>query len=329
MRRNQPSIPAMSLMPNRYDRHLGAIFGLALGDALGTTLEFKRPGSFTRISDIVGGGPFNLKPGEWTDDTSMAMCLAESLIARGGFDARDQIDRYRQWYRAGYWSCLDHCFDIGNTVRAAVETFEAVGEPFAGSTDPNTAGNGSLMRLVPVPLYFADDAAKAVNFSAESSRTTHQAKDCLDACRYFGGLIVGALQERTKEELLSANFTPVRSFFGKPSYTFEVQAVANGSFKQKEPPAIRGTGYVVDALEAALWAFHLTRDFREGALFAVNLGEDADTTGAIYGQIAGAYYGYGGLPPEWLEKLAWRKQIQKVADHLFQGATGKSAVSAG
>ncbi len=251
----------------------------------------------------------------------MAMCLAESLVAKGGFDARDQMDRYRQWYRAGYWSCRDHCFDIGNTVRAAIETFDCTGEALAGSTDPHTAGNGSLMRLVPVPLFYADDPAKALEMSRQSSRTTHQAKSCLDACQYFAGLIIGALQERPKEELLSAGFTPVKSFFGKPSYCPEIQAVAEGSFRIKEPPAIRGTGYVVDSLEAALWSFHKTNNFRDGALFAANLGDDADTTAAIYGQLAGAYYGLGGLLTEWMEKVAWRKQIHKLAEHLFQAAT--------
>ena len=132
----------------------------------------------------------------------------------------------------------------------------------------------------------------------------------------------GALQERSKEELLSPGFTPLKA---ATPYCTEIQTVALGSFKTKEPPAIRGTGYVVDSLEAALWAFHKTNNFRDGALFAANLGDDADTTGAIYGQIAGAYYGFGGLPEDWLEKLAWRKQIQRLADHLFKAATSQVA----
>lgn len=310
----------MPMMPNRYDRTLGALLGLALGDALGTTLEFKRPGSFAPLTDMVGGGPFGLKAGEWTDDTAMAMCLAESLVARAGFDAHDQMDRYRQWYRAGYWSCRDHCFDIGNTVRAAVEIYEDNGEVYAGSTEPHTAGNGSLMRLAPVPLYFADHPVEALYYSVESSKTTHQTKACLDACHYFGGLLVGALQEKPKEELLAPGFSPVA---GKHAYLPEVEEVVQGSFKTKEPPVIKGTGYVVESLEAALWAFYRSQDFRSGALLAVDLGDDADTTGAIYGQIAGAYYGLGGLPPDWLEKLAWRKQIHRLGEHLLQSASWK------
>jgi ADP-ribosylglycohydrolase len=116
--------------------------GLAAGDALGTTLEFSRPGSFTPIDDMVGGGPFGLEPGQWTDDTSMALCLAESLIECQGFDPRDQMQRYVRWYRDGHLSSTGICFDIGNTVGAALGAFEHTGEPFSGLTDPHSAGNG-------------------------------------------------------------------------------------------------------------------------------------------------------------------------------------------
>lgn len=109
------------------NRYKGALLGLAVGDALGTTLEFRSPGTFEPITDMVGGGPFVLKPGEWTDDTSMALCLAESLIACGGSDEEDQLKRYLKWYRGGYYSCKGYCFDIGNTVRANLEYFERTG----------------------------------------------------------------------------------------------------------------------------------------------------------------------------------------------------------
>ena len=123
------------------------MIGLAVGDAVGTTVEFKAPGTFAPVSDMVGGGPFGLRPGQWTDDTSMALCLAESLIECGGFDARDQMERYVRWWREGHLSSTGKCFDIGNTTRAALSRFEKTGDPFAGSTEPNVAGNGSLMRL--------------------------------------------------------------------------------------------------------------------------------------------------------------------------------------
>ena len=131
------------------NRHRGCLLGLATGDALGATLEFQAPGSFEPIHDMLGGGPFGLAPGQWTDDTSMALCLAESLLKSDGFDAADQMRRYLRWYRGGYLSSTGTCFDIGDTCRAALEQFEETDEPFAGSTDPQSAGNGSIMRLAP------------------------------------------------------------------------------------------------------------------------------------------------------------------------------------
>jgi hypothetical protein len=136
------------------ERYRGALLGLAVGDALGTTLEFKAPGTFKPVTDMVGGGPFGLKPGQWTDDTSMALCLAESLIEKRGFDPKDQMDRYCRRWKEGYLSSTGTCFDIGITVRTALAHYLRTGEPFAGSTDPFTAGNGSLMRLAPVPLAY-------------------------------------------------------------------------------------------------------------------------------------------------------------------------------
>ncbi len=150
------------------DRYRGALLGLAAGDALGTTLEFRPPGTFTPIDDMVGGGPFHLEPGEWTDDTSMALCLAESLIECRGFDAVDQLARYVRWWRDGHLSSNGRCFDIGNAVSAALARFERTREPWCGSTDPHTAGNGSLMRLAPVVLAHAHDPALAVRLAADS-----------------------------------------------------------------------------------------------------------------------------------------------------------------
>ena len=164
------------------DRYRGALLGLACGDAVGTTLEFKPPGSFAPISDMVGGGPFELEPGQWTDDTSMALCLAVSLVEQGGFDPADQMQRYVRWYREGYLSSNGVCFDIGNTVSAALRRFERSGEPYSGATDPYSAGNGSIMRLAPLPLAFAATPARAIALAAQSSRTTHGAPAALDGC---------------------------------------------------------------------------------------------------------------------------------------------------
>ena len=163
-------------------RYRGAIIGLAAGDAVGTTVEFLPPGSFQPVTDMIGGGVFQLQPGQWTDDTSMALCLAESLIQCQGFNLVDQLTRYCRWYRDGYFSCKDSCFDNGNTTRTALHAFELAGQPDA-STDPYTAGNGSLMRLAPVPLFYSRQIEDAIYFSAQSSITPHAAPNAIDACR--------------------------------------------------------------------------------------------------------------------------------------------------
>ncbi len=298
------------------DRFRGCLLGLAAGDALGTTLEFRRPGTFEPISDIVGGGPFDLQPGQWTDDTSMALCLATSLLECGGFDARDQMQRYLRWVGQGYLSSTGSCFDAGNSVLNALAKFIRYHDPYSGSIEPHTAGNGSLMRLAPVPMYFAGRPAEAIAMAADSSRTTHRAHEAVDACRYFAGLLVGALGGVDKDTLLSPSYCPVEGQWERDPLSAEIARVADGSFKDRHPPHIKGTGYVVDALEAALWAFGRSDGFREGALLAVNLGDDADTTGAIYGQIAGAHYGADTIPATWRAKLTMLTEITSLADQL-------------
>ncbi|MBK1716400.1 ADP-ribosylglycohydrolase family protein [Thiocystis violacea] len=301
----------------RRDRYRGALIGLAVGDALGTTLEFTRPGSFQPIDDMVGGGPFRLAPGQWTDDTAMALCLAESLIERAGFDPEDQMRRYLRWRDEGYWSSTGRCFDIGNTIAAALARFESGADPYAGSTDPHSAGNGSLMRLAPVPLAFATDPVGAVRCAGGMSRTTHGASEAVDACRYMAGLMVGALHGLAKDELLASRFAPEGVDWVAHPLGHQIDLIARGRFKDRRPPAIRGTGYVVQSLEAALWAFWTTDNFRDGVLKAVNLGEDADTTGAIHGQLAGAYYGLDAIPESWRARIARADEILDLADRLL------------
>jgi ADP-ribosylglycohydrolase len=257
-----------------------------------------------------------LKAGQWTDDTSMALCLAESLITKRGFDPIDQLERYVQWWKEGHLSSTGHCFDIGNATRAALHEFQRSRCSECGSTSADSAGNGSIMRLAPVPMLYAGDPALAIQRSGESSITTHGAKTCIDACRYMGGLIAGALAGESKEALLSDRYSPIERFWQRQPLAAEIDEVARGSFKRKEPPAIQGSGYVVRSLEAALWAFYKSTSFEEGCLLAVNLGDDADTTGAVYGQVAGAYYGAQAIPAHWRERLAMRELIENMADAL-------------
>jgi ADP-ribosyl-[dinitrogen reductase] hydrolase len=203
-------------------------------------------------------------------------------------------------------------------VHAALDRFVHSREPWCGSTDPWSAGNGSIMRLVPVPLFYAGDPAAAIARAADSSRTTHGTIEAVDACRYLSALIVGAVEGRSKDELLQPRFTPTPGAWEAQPLAPAIDAIARGSFRDREPPAIAGTGYVVASLEAALWAFAKSTTFAEGALLAVDLGDDADTTGAVYGQIAGAYYGVGGIPPHWVARLALRDRLEAYADDLLR-----------
>lgn len=299
------------------ERYRGCLLGLATGDALGTTLEFNYPGCFEPISDMIGGGPFNLNPGEWTDDTSMALCLAESLITKKEFDPIDQLERYVKWYEEGHLSSNGVCFDIGITTLSSLMWFKKTRDPYCGPTGTRTAGNGSLMRLAPVPLFYARSPELGILMSGESSRTTHQAPVAIDICRYFGSLIIGAINGATKEEILTPFYSPtIRYMENKPTCT-ELSDVINGSYKYLNPPDIKGSGYVLKTFEAALWAFYNSDTFEEGCLKVVNLGEDADTTGAVYGQLAGAYYGAQEIPSKWLSKLAHKDLIVEMADKLL------------
>jgi ADP-ribosyl-[dinitrogen reductase] hydrolase len=303
------SVARDTLTLDTKDRFRGCLLGLAVGDAVGTTLEFKSPGSFKPIHDMVGGGPFRLKLGEWTDDTSMALCLATSLLEKNGFDPKDQMDRYCRWWKEGYLSSNGRCFDIGNTVAAALSQYLKTRDPISGSTSPHSAGNGSIMRLAPVPMFYYPDKQTAIRYSAESSRTTHGAAECVDACRLLAAIICRALSGLPKEDVL---FAEADSFVGEP----KISMIAQGEYRNKSSDRIRGTGYVVESLEAALWCFLQTARFEAAILKAANLGDDADTTAAICGQVAGAYYGESGIPGKWLDRLAMRKEIKELADRL-------------
>lgn len=292
------------------ERFRGCLLGLAAGDAVGTTVEFKARGSFSPVKDMVGGGPFNLKPGQWTDDTSMALCLAMSLIEVGGFDAVDQMKRYCDWYENGYLSSTGECFDIGNTVSQALYQFKASGDPFSGSTHPRSAGNGCLMRLAPVMMFYFPDRDRALHFAGESSRTTHGAAECIDASRLFGDMLFRALSGASKTEILFDNDPKMVE---SPS----IQAIAQGDYRSKAIDEIRGSGYVVESLEAALWCFWSTQTYEQAVLAATNLGDDADTTAAICGQVAGAYYGESTIPSHWLSQLTMREEMTELADRLY------------
>lgn len=185
-------------------RARGCLLGLAVGDAIGTTVEFMPRGSFPKVTEMTGGGPFGLNAGEWTDDTSMALCLGASLLEKG-FDLHDQIQRYTRWHRHGYMSSTGQCFDIGIATRRALNSYHSTGNPESGSTDPRSAGNGCIMRLAPVPIRYANDLQMAIHLSAEQSKTTHGALECLEASKIFGGILVRALNGVISKENVLIN----------------------------------------------------------------------------------------------------------------------------
>lgn len=294
------------------DRYRGSLLGLACGDAVGTSVEFEPRGTFVPVQDMTGGGPFELPAGAWTDDTSMALCLATSLLHCKGFDARDQMNRYTNWWQWGYLSATGDCFDIGMTVCKALQKYMVTQDPMAGDTNPSTAGNGSLMRLAPVVMQFAPDVQQVRHFSRLSSSTTHAAPEALDCCELFGELIHHALAGMPKPSLLRA---------ARPAYASEkVNEIACAAYHAKLAEQIKGSGYCVESLEAALWCFAHTDSFESAVLAAANLGDDADTTAAIVGQLAGAHYGASNIPKQWLEKLCMAGEIDRLARRLFEQA---------
>lgn len=295
---------------NTLDRYQGCLLGLACGDAVGTTLEFQPRGSFTPVTDMTGGGPFQLLAGEWTDDTSMALCLAASLIHCKGFNATDQMNRYCNWRSVGYMSSNGNCFDIGMTVAAALNRYLVTKEAFAGSTDPSSAGNGALMRLAPVVMYYAQDAKATWDFAGESTRTTHGAQEAIECSRLFALQLRAAIGGADRQAILATTCPEPLSV--------KVNTIARADYLGKSRDNIRGSGYCVASLEAALWCFAQTASFEEAILAAANLGDDADTTAAICGQIAGAFYGVQGIPAHWLEKLVMAEEIRVMANDLHR-----------
>lgn len=303
------------------DRQRGCLLGLAIGDALGAAVEFEPPGTFDPVMDYRGGGPHGLEPGEWTDDTSLALALADS-IADVAWDLDDQAARYVRWWRTAEYSSNGRVFDIGITTQQSLRRFEATGDArTSGAREERSSGNGSIMRMAPVPIayhrWLETDLERLVGHCGESSVPTHASEQCVAACQYFGLLLAGLIQGESRDHVLAADWPPLRRLRELTPTVPLVERIMEGSFRQRQPPEIRGSGWVIESLEAALWAFHAAADFPEAVLKAVNLGDDADTTGAVCGQLAGAYWGAPGIPASWLTGVARRDLIDDILDRLL------------
>ena len=295
-----------------YNKFSGALIGLAIGDALGAAVEFMPRGTFERVTGMRGGGPHNLEPGYWTDDTSMALCLAESLI-EAGFDLELQLDKYVKWYKEGCLSSIGECFDIGINTAHSLENYDKTGE--LPPEKENAAGNGSLMRLAPVPIYYRNSFQKAVEYSGESSLTTHNNKMAIDACRFAGGLIQKFINSNNNTDTYKKN--EIIDIAEKLSLNIRVYKAISGTLTKKSEAEISSDGFVINSLEASLWSLANSNSFKEAVLKAVNLGHDADSVGAITGQFAGSLYGKSDIPESWIQKLALKDKIFEIIDDLF------------
>ncbi len=293
------------------------------GDALGAAVEFRPPGSFAPVTGYRNGGPHGLEAGEWTDDTSMAVALADR-ITTVGWDLNDQANRYVEWWQTGKYSVNGRCFDIGITTRNALSHFTAKKNALtSGDRSERASGNGSIMRLAPVPIRYAhlypDNCEELTRLAEESSLPTHASDACVSACRYLAIVLAALIHGEAREEVLSPDWPPLQTLHAtKPLHPL-IHEIAEGSFRHKQPPTIQGSGWVVKSLEASLWAFHKADNFEEAVLRAVNLGDDADTTGAICGQLAGAYWGESGIAKTLRSGLARMDLLEKALAGIVVG----------
>lgn len=301
----------------------GMLVGLAVGDALGAPVEFELRDSFPEVTHYQNGGPHNLKAGFWTDDTSMALCTAASLIHKGAMDPDDQLSRYLRWYRDGYMSSTGICFDIGNQTLKQLELYERC-RSFSELTafreteeSDGSAGNGALMRLAPVVIKYHADFGQTMAAAVLNAQLTHTDQRCVDANKVLAYFMIKSLDGPSKGTLLRAE--SITADLGRLDP--EIRHIVEGSYKSLSRSDVQSTGYVVHSLEAALWAFYNADSFEEGAVLAVNLSGDTDTIGAIYGQLAGAFWGYDSIPHDWVKDLCQYEKIILMADLLAQGFT--------
>ena len=294
------------------NRAVGSLLGLGIGDAMGAPIEFRDRGTFELVKGFRSGGPFNLEAGFWTDDTAMALCLANSLIDREGIDQEDQMKRYLRWIEEGYMSSTGKAVGVGQTVLSALLRYYRTSDPKQGLGSPKYSGNGCIMRLAPVPIFYHSDPKEAVLSAIKSAEVTHASPQSLQITAYFSGLLWAALNGASKDVLAQPYFNPVDDFEFSGLHE-DSEIVLRGDYMDKAEEDLQPTGYVCHSLEVALWSFFKTDTYEEGLIRTVNLGGDADTTGAIYGQLAGAYYGFQSLPESWVRGLYNNEYIEQLA----------------
>jgi ADP-ribosyl-[dinitrogen reductase] hydrolase len=308
---------ALTAASNLRDRFLGALVGLAIGDAVAAATQYRRPGSFPPVGDMLGGGPFELPRGAWSDDTAMALCLADSLLERNVFDARDQMERYRRWQQQGYLSATGQCVGITASTARAIAMAQWRRQALFGSHDPSQQDPEPLSRVAAAVLFFFATSGEAINQATEAARTTCQAPAVLDACRALACAMYAALTGQPKAIVLEKAALAVAT---------PMSPAAPGSATEESPSGVGPGGAqrvgssAPAALAAAVAAFGATDNFRDAILYAANLGGDSDVVAAVCGQLAGAYYSVKAIPTSWYNGLMQKELITGYADRLLAHA---------
>ena len=310
------------------------LLGLSVGDALGVPVEFQSRESLKRnpVTDMTGYGTYNQPPGTWSDDSSMAFCLAESLCE--GYNPKDIADRFVRWYDKAYWTPHGEVFDVGIATRKAIQRMKEGVEPLlAGGNTEYDNGNGSLMRIMPLLVLTQSSTPEdARRYTEEVSSITHRHPRSVLACHYLlmlaSHLTTTGIREALRQtradisELLQSKPALIaeKSHFSKAMPDREKQPEEFDNpydfIRQIPENEIQSSGYVVHTLEASLWCLATTDNYRDAVLKAVNLGEDTDTTAAVTGALAGIVYGYETIPAEWVNQLARKNDIIDLAERL-------------
>ena len=303
---------------------LGGLWGAIIGDALGVPVEFKSREQVRRnpITGMRGYGTFNLPPGSWSDDSSLLICTVESLL--DGFDTNTMGELFIRWLTEGYWTPWGKTFDVGASTMSSIgRMMREVPPEEAGGIGENDNGNGSLMRIMPVGIFFSrQPVEELLNNVHRASSLTHRHPRTLMACGFYCLMVRALLEGFTPDEAYLYAIEQSTIYYAKLPYAEELphfERLFSTLIKSVPETAIKSGGYVIHTLEASVWCLLNSNSFQEAVLMAVNLGEDTDTTGCVTGGLAGVYYGLKGIPKEWLDAIVRKEDIGK----LFQLFTGK------
>jgi ADP-ribosyl-[dinitrogen reductase] hydrolase len=304
------------------ERILGGLWGAVVGDALGVPVEFTSREERKRdpVTDMRGYGTHNQPPGTWSDDSSLLLCTVDSLINHE-FNLHDMGQRFVRWYREGYWTPWGKVFDIGGTTRRAIGRLEKGIDPeMAGDDDENSNGNGSLMRILPVALRFADlPADQLIDRAHRVSSLTHRHPRSQIACGVYCLMVAELLRGSTPIDAYRKAVDIGLKMYAKPPYLAEMSPfrkfVSDRIYELSESDICSG-GYVVDTLEASVWCLLNSASYEETVLRAVNLGGDTDTTGCVAGGLAGVYFGLSAIREEWIGGLAGEEMLVTILDEF-------------